>query len=116
MITWELGREGSKSSGKTGDVIYEWPLYKNKYFFQLVGKAESCEILQLSLERFYARAFPGQISSRSAKSICTEDGTCSNHFGGVLTQVNITFTRRNGCEDYPHEKMDESCEIKFSLK
>ena len=53
------------------------------------------------------------LSSRSAKSICTEDGTCSNHFGGVLTHVNITFTRRNGCEDYPHEKMDESCEIKF---
>ena len=74
-----------------------------------MGKAESCQLLQVSLDRFYSRAFPGQISSRSAKSICGEDGTCSNYFGGMLHQVNVTFTRRNGCEHFPHEKMDESC-------
>ena len=27
----------------------------------------------------------------------------------MLHQVNVTFTRRNGCEHFPHEKMDESC-------
>ena len=101
-----------------------WILYDTVYYLfnyqmislmrlilQLIGEARTCAILERSLERFYSRAFPGKLSSRSARSICRNDGACTQYFGGLLNKVEISFisSQINGCEHFPHAEMNEKC-------
>ena len=72
--------------------------------FQLSVAAESCKILKDSLKRFYSRAFPGRISAVNMKSKM-------NNAEGLLDQVEIVFANENGCENNPHENMDETCKF-----
>jgi len=78
--------------------------------FQLVGKANSCEVLQRSVSRFYGRAFPGKVSSRNRKSMCNGN-ICTLNFIGILNQVLVQMLPNTECEDYPHDKMKEGYEI-----
>ena len=86
-----------------------WDIFKNA-FFQLIDEASSCAILERSIDRFKARAFPGKLSSngRQRKSIC-RDGVCTPYFSGLLPQVQVSLDN-GGCRDtYPHPDMDERC-------
>ena len=73
-------------------------------WFQLSGAAGSCKTLKDSLKRFHSRAFPGRISALNLKSKMRNAEV-------LLDQVEIVLTNKNGCENKPHEKMDESCKF-----
>ena len=73
-------------------------------WFQLSGAAGSCKTLKDSLKRFHLRAFPGRISALNLKPKMRNAEV-------LLDQVEIVLTNKNGCENKPHEKMDESCKF-----
>ena len=84
--------------------------WQREFYFQLIGKAKSCNVLERSLDRFYYRTFPGQLSSRRSKSICNEDNSCSPYYQGILHKVVIKLDP-NGrdCEHFAHPDMLEKC-------
>jgi hypothetical protein len=80
-----------------------------------LGEARNCQVLQKSLKRFLNRIFPGQISSRKKKSIC-KDNVCVPSFLGILNLVDLMLDSDvNGCEHFPHDKMDERCKYNYSI-
>eukprot|EP00093_Oithona_nana_P011332 11332.XXX_523152_525192_1 [CDS] Oithona nana genome sequencing. len=80
--------------------------------FELLGKAKECNVLERSLDRFYERTFPGQLSSRRSKSVCN-DQSCSPYFEGILHRVIIKLDP-NGkdCEHFAHPDMLEKYELR----
>lgn len=84
-------------------------MYFTIFLLQLLGKAKECNVLERSLDRFYERTFPGQLSSRRSKSVCN-DQSCSPYFEGILHRVLIKLDP-NGkdCEHFAHPDMLEKC-------
>ena len=86
------------------------------FHLQLLGKAKECNVLERSLDRFYERTFPGQLSSRRSKSVCN-DQSCSPYFEGILHRVIIKLDP-NGkdCEHFAHPDMLEKCKKDHFLR